>query len=521
MKRKLFCLLTSLAVSLTLTLSVWAAGAVTVTTEADFLQAAADKAVTDITLAKDLDLSGAGSVDLTGKTVHLGGNTILANSGTLYFVGHNFTLQNGTIDGKGGGYALFLGDGDRSYSIVIDGITTKGGITALNADRVTLCDVYVNPKSYFALSVGEGSNITVDSGVYKSGTEGIISIGDNGKVTVAGGTFYTVDKPLAYGGHTGNPAIIGGSFDTDPTPWLQGNLGAIKDGDVYTVHTHQIRKVEAKEATYTAAGSIEHYYCPACNRTYSDEACTVLVNAEEVVIPALVKVEGDTAYVSDAAVQKAIDSAVSEAVIDLTVLPKCPASASVSTALLKDIAEKDFSLTLKTDGLTLVLSKTALYYIANQSGGAKQIVITSTVTGTDNLSTAHKEAAKNYKTVKALNIQVVCGEKMLDEFASGRMSVYCQLEKEGGISENAYHVVYLTESGQAVDCEAQVKDSDLVFDTQNGGVFLVTKGGAAADGEGDFSTLWMIVIIVVCLGAAMLALYRELYKKNAPKRIEK
>lgn len=89
----------------------WAASAGTVQ---EFETLVKDPSVSSIELTADLDFpypaDGFKNYNLSNKSVNLSGFTITATNTAICFVGENFVIQNGTFSGRGGSYALFIGD---------------------------------------------------------------------------------------------------------------------------------------------------------------------------------------------------------------------------------------------------------------------------------------------------------------------------------------------------------------------------------------------------------------------------
>ena len=80
-------------------LTVFQAGALAeenvrvVSDAAGLLEAISDPEVTDIRLDASIDATGSGVVDVSGKTIDLGRNTISADNFTLIFQGTDFTPE--------------------------------------------------------------------------------------------------------------------------------------------------------------------------------------------------------------------------------------------------------------------------------------------------------------------------------------------------------------------------------------------------------------------------------------------
>lgn len=70
---------------------------------ADEFKTAVTNSATEINVIADIDLTNAGTLDVSGTTINLNGNTIFAKNYTLFLQGLNFTIKNGNFDSRGGG----------------------------------------------------------------------------------------------------------------------------------------------------------------------------------------------------------------------------------------------------------------------------------------------------------------------------------------------------------------------------------------------------------------------------------
>jgi len=507
-------LLALIMLSFCLSVTVSAAPVAKVSDRQSFIQAAADKDVTTIQLSDDIDLTGAGVLDLSGKSVYLNGNTLHADSGTLIFEGRNFSLQNGVVDCGSGGYALYLGNYGGSRNIVIDGLTLNGGIAVNGATHVTLADTYITPNSYFAITVAEGSDLTIDSGVYKSGAEGIIGLDADGKVTIHDGTFYTGGNPLAYGSSIGNPNILGGSFDSDPTSFLPNTSGTVKDGEVYTVHRHELLSRAAGEPSFAGDGNAAHYSCIVCSRLFADETCSRELKSEEVIIPSPITVTGTAATVSQTAVEQAMKDAGDTVVLNMTDTQKDIEHVTFLISDIRSIAKADKQLRIVLTDAELTFEKTALYHIVNRSHESGSVTITAARTDDKRFDDAQSRAAESYDIKGILSVAVTFEEDAITNFESGSFIVSTAQKQEEGILPSAYQVIYLPSDGEAVNMNAAYAGEKLSFETKNCGFYLLSCGDAPAADNTPGNTLWTGIIIALCVSGVMYLIYRELYQKK-------
>jgi hypothetical protein len=81
--------------------------------------------------------------------------------------------------------------------------------------------------------------------------------------------------------------INGGTYSSDPSPYLADGWTVCFTEGSYMVHKHgDAIKIEAKAPTCTESGNIAYWYCPVCDRYYSDGDCTKEITLGETILPA-------------------------------------------------------------------------------------------------------------------------------------------------------------------------------------------------------------------------------------------
>lgn len=192
-------------------------------TKEEFLTAVADDSVTEIKLTDSINLDGAGVLDISGKKIDLGGNTISSKHMTVIFEGENFTICNGKIaSNNGSDYPLFIGDEGNTRNVLVENITVvDGGINVYNAEEVVLKNVTGTGKSYYAVWCDNNAHVTIDGGTFQ--TNGVAVLGmvqksqdiPESTMKIVDGNFYTNGKPLVLkdGNDRALPVISGGHFD--------------------------------------------------------------------------------------------------------------------------------------------------------------------------------------------------------------------------------------------------------------------------------------------------------------------
>lgn len=241
-------LLCAFAISLASPTQAWADA---VSTPDEFVAKAADPAVSSIELTADMDMTGKGFVDVSGKTIDLGGFTLSNNNFTFGLQGSSFRVTNGTVKCNDGSYALFIGD-DPTSNVVIDGVTFKGGINVYNSTNVVLRNVSVAGLAYYAVWCDEGAQVTIESGTYLSAGNAVLALatGDSGQsMDVVGGAFVVAEGQglvNEQGGNAALPVVSGGTFNTpNVAKYTAGNSAALADNGSFEVMSKDDAIVQA------------------------------------------------------------------------------------------------------------------------------------------------------------------------------------------------------------------------------------------------------------------------------------
>ena len=192
---------------------------VDVSTEEEFLNAVKDNSIKIININSNIDLAQkVGILNIAGKTINLGGNTIMTKFMNSIFDGEGFILKNGIIESKAD-YPLYIGDEIGANNSIIENIKVKGGINIYNSHNVRLRNVEAIGKTYYAIWCDQNAQVIVESGEYKSGSNTVIGMTDvDTKLEINGGNFISADKPLVLEDNDNpnkynNPIISGGKYD--------------------------------------------------------------------------------------------------------------------------------------------------------------------------------------------------------------------------------------------------------------------------------------------------------------------
>ena len=275
-----------------------------VSTKEEFVAAVNDTSVTVICVTANIDLTHPNGneanvsdvLNVSGKTIDLGGYTVSADNFTLIFEGSNFVLQNGTFNANGGSYALFVGDEDETNHVLVQNITAAGGINVYNASNVTLRNVNVTGTQYYAVWCDENGKVTIESGSFQSSsTEANAVLGlttSDSELTINGGDF-TVSAGqslvLSNEDQYGSPTISGGVYNIDPTEYVSENSTFISytsnGGTVYALGSSietVLANTESGDSIIVLQGSLALTDVPEGVTVENKSTGTVTVNDKEV-----------------------------------------------------------------------------------------------------------------------------------------------------------------------------------------------------------------------------------------------
>lgn len=250
-----------------------------VATTEEFIEAANNPDIININVTSDdIDFTVYGMVfSVTGKTIDLNNHTIKTSNFANIFQGSNFTIKNGTFDGKGGSYSLFIGDVDETDNVLIKNIKGIGGFNIFNAHNVVIEDCNVTGTNYYAIWCDPNGQVIIKSGTYSTSSNSGALIGlsakeNETKLEIQGGNYFTNGKNLVLQGNNDEyniPEISGGIFDTSVNEkYLKNGYEVIEiEENKYTVCNHANTKIVNKtEATCTKDGYTGDTLCAKCNK---------------------------------------------------------------------------------------------------------------------------------------------------------------------------------------------------------------------------------------------------------------
>ena len=236
----------------------WAAS---VSTPDEFVEMAKDPSVASLELETNLDMTGKSFIDVSGKTIDLGGFAISSNNFSFGLQGSDFVVKNGIFKvNEGGSYALFIGDGPTS-NVTIENVMTVGGINVYNSTDVVLRDVVAVGTNYYSVWCDEGAQVVIESGKFSSNGVAVLGLatGDNGqRLDIEGGEFVVADRqPLVneQGGKAALPVITGGTFNTkDVVKYVPQGYAPLMGAGLFTV-------MNDESAADQAVSLIDGIYC--------------------------------------------------------------------------------------------------------------------------------------------------------------------------------------------------------------------------------------------------------------------
>lgn len=249
--------------------------------DVDGLKKALVETTGNINVMADMDLSGLGAIDVTGRTINLNQHTIKNDNMGVIFEGSNFTIKNGTFEvNKGtGAYALFIGDSLDSNHIVVEDLTLIGGINIFNATEVEIRNLTIEGIIYYAIWCDEHAQVTVKSGNFQSDGVAVLGMVESEKETklvIEGGNYIAKeDQPMVLA-NRGIPEIAGGIFNMPVLEeYCRTGYEPVEIETGYTACNHKETILKnKKEATCEEKGYTGDQYCKICNKLMQEGEVT-------------------------------------------------------------------------------------------------------------------------------------------------------------------------------------------------------------------------------------------------------
>lgn len=287
-------------------------------------------------------------------------------------------------------------------------------------------------------------------------------------------------------------------------------------------HDPVLTEVKAKEATYTEAGNKAHYVCSVCGRLYEDAEGTTQIDAEDVIIPQLIKVEENKALVTSDAVDKALaDAAAGGAVI----IPAAGAGENVTAAdipatSLKQVAEKNAALTLELDGATVTLDAAALASIAKQTD-VPVVTLKIEQIKAENLTDTQKAAIKDQNVVGAISASIKDIDKEIHTFDGGKVTVYIPFVPAEGTEAKDYSILYVADDGTTEVMTVAYENGYLVMTTDHFSEYVIVYNAPVVDKNptnnpptGDAANSSLLICIAVMAAVVLVTAVKAKKRYN-------
>jgi len=167
--------------------------------------------------------------------------------GSLYLYMYSGGTWSSIPEGEGRicSYILYA---DEGTNLVIDKLTTYGGINIASGGLATINNLSFSGTKFYAVCSQSGSTVVLNDGTYDKVTGVTTSylfwIKTGSGMIINNGTFLSRDGSINNFVSGASPVIYGGKFNFDPSTYVAEGYVARKTGDVWTVS-------EAKEVEVT------------------------------------------------------------------------------------------------------------------------------------------------------------------------------------------------------------------------------------------------------------------------------
>lgn len=287
-------------------------------------------------------------------------------------------------------------------------------------------------------------------------------------------------------------------------------------------HDPVLTEVKAKEATYTEAGNKAHYVCSVCGRLYEDAEGTTQIDAEDVIIPQLIKVEENKALVTSDAVEKALADAAAggDVIIPAAGAGENVTAADIPATSLKQVAEKNAALTLELDGATVTLDAAALASIAKQTE-VPVVTLKIEQIKAENLTDTQKAAIKDQNVVGAISASIKDIDKEIHTFDGGKVTVYIPFVPAEGTEAKDYSILYVADDGTTEVMTVAYENGYLVMTTDHFSEYVIVYNAPVVDKNptnnpptGDAANIGLLISIAVMAAVVLVTAVKAKKRYN-------
>ena len=303
---------------------------------------------------------------------------------------------------------------------------------------------------------------------------------------------------------------------------------------------HELEEVKEKAATYFAAGNIAHHRCAACGTLFADAEGKKTLEASEVVIAQLVKVEEEKAEVNTAVVENAVKEAETAGTVDVVITvtkdemseepeneeEQAPAVVVTKTELpvaaVEQVADlhEEATLTIQMTNATVTMDKTTMEVVAQQAKeeSADSIAMEIKHIETEALAPEQQKAVEEKKIAAVISASILVNDKEIHDFQGGEVKVAIPFALEAGTKAEDYKVLYIADDGSTEEIPASYENGTLVMTLSHFSEYVVVNTSVTAPkdpsnpGTGDAFLPGLTVAVMIA--AAAVAVFLE-KKRNA------
>jgi len=221
-------------------------------------------------------------------------------------------------------------------------------------------------------------------------------------------------------------------------------------------------------------------------------------------------IDGNTAYVSDDALDDILTNATSNDVS----LPMDAAGVSqvlIDINVLRVLAEQEFDLEIPFNNIKLILNADTLLYASEEMTNQELSVELKEVRQSE-LNEAQQNTLRKYNVETVFSVSMSCGEHQFTSLGNGTAEFKLPLESMYGTNLQA---IYLANDG-SIEKMDTVTDDCVKFSTNHFSVYALVSETTSSSVDGDTNQInpWIIVIPAVIVLAAGLAGYILIQKRK-------
>lgn len=206
---------------------------------------------------------------------------------------------------------------------------------------------------------------------------------------------------------------------------------------------------------------------------------------------------GDKAGITDEKVKEAIADAGTSDTVKITLDNAAEGETSIKLPVtsLKNVADADKGLSLKTSKVVVTLDKKTLEKIVSDAGENVSVELKINEIKKETLTSKQQEAIKDKEVASVISAEIICNSKTISNFGGGKVTLQIPFTPAEGTKGSDYKVLYVADDGKVEEIVTTYKDGCIVVELEHFSKYVIVNSASSSidtsTNTGDSSNIWL------------------------------